>query len=414
MGREHGRYLMAAGALLAGLLFAGCSASPETGEGGDQTAFFEVVQERAGYGGGAIDYTSVDALGAANDAAAFRFYRELRGAETNLIFSPYSLSRVFSAYFDGEREAAAFEALFGFTTDVSSRETWDQLGYLATDRSDEEAPPEDRSRFDASDIYWVDVDAQGGADWEFFDRVHKMELSAEPQKSRQLINGWVEEESEGLLVDFLPDGAINQDTFAVATNVVFFLGAWGLEFDDAGMVAFAGLSGAADLPAFSGTAEMFAERIDGVTIVQIPYAQGYSHWIVMPDEDFVTFANGLDAAQFDELKSATTTYEVTLTMPEFTAESRPDMVGAIDRLRAETGTSGGTLSGAHVETYFHQAAIEVTREGTRAAAASAVVEHHNNAPAPPEPLAITVDRPFVHVIEDTATGAILFLGEFGG
>jgi serpin B len=57
----------------------------------------------------------------------------------------------------------------------------------------------------------------------------------------------------------------------------------------------------------------------------------------------------------------------------------------------------------------HKTALEVNEEGTEAAAATGVVV--GVAAMPPErPFRMTVDRPFVLILQDTRTGAILFLG----
>ena len=54
--------------------------------------------------------------------------------------------------------------------------------------------------------------------------------------------------------------------------------------------------------------------------------------------------------------------------------------------------------------------MEVDEKGTVAAAASAVEMRATSIQVEEEPLPLTVDRPFLVVIHDRQTGAILFLG----
>lgn len=59
---------------------------------------------------------------------------------------------------------------------------------------------------------------------------------------------------------------------------------------------------------------------------------------------------------------------------------------------------------------FHQAALQVTEEGTEAAAATVFVSLSRTKPPPPS--TFVCDRPFVFVIYDTQTGNFVFVGAF--
>ena len=57
---------------------------------------------------------------------------------------------------------------------------------------------------------------------------------------------------------------------------------------------------------------------------------------------------------------------------------------------------------------LHKAFVAVDEAGTEAAAATAVIIGETSMPA--EPVEVTVDRPFIFLIRDIETGAVLFLG----
>jgi serpin B len=57
---------------------------------------------------------------------------------------------------------------------------------------------------------------------------------------------------------------------------------------------------------------------------------------------------------------------------------------------------------------LHKAFVAVDEEGTEAAATTAVII--GTTAAPVASLAVTIDRPFVFVIRDSATGTISFAG----
>ena len=59
---------------------------------------------------------------------------------------------------------------------------------------------------------------------------------------------------------------------------------------------------------------------------------------------------------------------------------------------------------------LHQAFIETNEEGTEAAAATVVVVGTTSA-GPTDPLVFTMDHPFIYIIREKTTNAILFMGK---
>ena len=66
----------------------------------------------------------------------------------------------------------------------------------------------------------------------------------------------------------------------------------------------------------------------------------------------------------------------------------------------------GTLN-LYISKIIHQASITLDEAGTEAAAATAAIMTFESVS---EPLEITIDRPFIYLITDNQSGAILFLG----
>ena len=74
-----------------------------------------------------------------------------------------------------------------------------------------------------------------------------------------------------------------------------------------------------------------------------------------------------------------------------------------------TGLPTGKSQSA-IQQIRHKAVIDVTEEGTEAAAATAVVIGTRTASGPPPAPPFKIDRPFLFYVVDDATGAILFQG----
>jgi serpin B len=138
--------------------------------------------------------------------------------------------------------------------------------------------------------------------------------------------------------------------------------------------------------------------------------------ILLPSEGtFDDFAQQLDARQLDALFSDITRTQVNLAMPKFEYEAGFGLKGPLQSLGMETafGTAAdfSGITGKpdlFISDVYHKAFVKVDEEGTEAAAATAVVMQLTSAPV--LPVEVKVDRPFIFIIRDIETGAILFLG----
>lgn len=106
--------------------------------------------------------------------------------------------------------------------------------------------------------------------------------------------------------------------------------------------------------------------------------------------------------------------DVTLTLPRFEYSCQASLKTFLAQLgmplafaeAADFSGIDGTLD-LLIHDVVHQAFVRVDEAGTEAAAATGVVVGVTSAPTT---LEVAVDRPFVFLIRDHATGAALFLG----
>jgi serpin B len=102
-------------------------------------------------------------------------------------------------------------------------------------------------------------------------------------------------------------------------------------------------------------------------------------------------------------------------MPKFEFESQFGLketlrsMGMVEPFEISADFTGmSTQSDLHIDDVIHKAFVSVDEEGTEAAAATAVIVGTTSMPA--EPVVVTLDQPFVFLIRDIQTGAILFIG----
>lgn len=267
------------------------------------------------------------------------------------------------------------------------------------------------------------VDKTYGAPLELVD----FEKSADQQRAR--INAWVEDQTKERIKDLIPAGVLDADTRLVLTNAVYLKAAWAEAFREVPDFEFhADGKTPAKVTGLSRTDSFGHATIPGGSVVTVPYAGGGLQFVLLvPDEK-----DGLAALEKQltpELLAAAAKAEpreVALHFPKFKLE--PDRVmlaeelanmgmpTAFDQPRGSADFSvmaprkpDGYLFISHV---IHKAFIAVDKNGTEAAAATAVVMARAMAmPVDPvKPLEVRIDRPFAFAIQHVASGACLFLG----
>ena len=186
-----------------------------------------------------------------------------------------------------------------------------------------------------------------------------------------------------------------------------------------------------DVPMMRHTASYGYAAGDGYRAVDLPY-DGYemSMTIVLPDEGrFSYFENSIDAGFVTQILENLWTPQVRLTMPKFEFRSQFGLVEPLakmgmpdafdDRVADFSGMDGMSCPPTDdqpclsVSAVIHEAFVLVDEGGTEAAAATAMIGRFiatSGSDPPPPPIKVTVDRPFIFLIRDRATNAIVFVG----
>jgi serpin B len=109
--------------------------------------------------------------------------------------------------------------------------------------------------------------------------------------------------------------------------------------------------------------------------------------------------------------------EVILSLPKFKLTSQFQLSTELKALGMTTAFSDAadfsrmaTGERLQISEVLHKAFVDVNEQGTEAAAATAVVVGVTSLPLPQEPVVFNADHPFLFLLRDNRTGAILFLG----
>jgi serpin B len=240
------------------------------------------------------------------------------------------------------------------------------------------------------------------------------------EEARRAINAWVEEQTKDKIKGLIRPGILTADTRLVLTNAIYFKAAWLRPFSPKSTAAGAfKVSPGNDVkvPMMRGSQRTNYFKGEGFEALELPYEQhDLSMVVLLPQAGRLTeLEKKLTAANLFAWQRKLSDHQVDVTLPKFkvTAEfmlkpvlQRLGMALAFDPERADFSgmTTRERLFISHV---IHKAFVDVNEAGTEAAASTAVVMDRLSAPPP---ATFRADRPFVYLLRDNRTGAILFLG----
>ncbi len=248
-----------------------------------------------------------------------------------------------------------------------------------------------------------------------------LDFIADPEKCRLTINDWVSEQTEKRIEDLLPAGTITPATTLVLTNAIYFKAGWLYPFnkDYTCDAPFYTLDGQEVTVPLMFTIEEFgyAGEKDYYQAVELLYkGKEVSMVILLPAAGrFEDFEAALNADFLGQIIGKLSAREVQLKMPRFSFEWKDSLsdylkaLGMTDAFEPGSADFSG-IDGAldlFISHVIHRSFVAVDEAGTEAAAATAVVIDYTSAP---DTISMVIDRPFIFLVRDRVTGAVLFLG----
>ena len=251
------------------------------------------------------------------------------------------------------------------------------------------------------------------------------------QTTLEDINGWVNDQTRGMIPGILDE--IPEDARMYLINAMAFEGEWMCQYEESDIYEgslFTNYDGSTTEVTMLYSTENEYFNIAGGTGFIRPYKGGeYSFVGILPEEgtsveEFLAklAENGEDFA--DVIKNPEYSYDnVIVRIPEFSSEYFVEMssilqdMGMEDAFNADIADLSGMVTAvddpdynAYIGRVLHKTFIDVNREGTRAAAVTAIETLDAACAMPVEQVYVYLDRPFVYGIVDNATGLPVFLG----
>ena len=343
----------------------------------------------------------------------------------NLILSPFSISTALSMLLDGARGQTA----------AGMAATLDQLqsgpGYHAAVAS-LAAELTKQGNLDGNQLaiangLWLQ---QGfPLETEFEQTIRKLyqaaltslDFHANAEQARQEINSWTAQHTNGRIPELFAPRSIDDTTRLVLTSAIYFYGKWRSPFDQKNtrMEPFqVGGGRTVDAKFMHQKADFLYGETPDAQILEMKY-QGapLAFDILLPKaNDGLELERSLKPDMLSTWFGALTSRKVETAIPKFRAESafslrdmlsRMGMADAFSRTADFSGIDG--RRDLFLGDVVHKAFVDVSEEGTEAAAATGAAVHFM-AMRPQPQTVFRADHPFAFFIRDTASGAILFEG----
>ena len=257
-----------------------------------------------------------------------------------------------------------------------------------------------------------------------------VDFAGQPEDARSEINAWVGGHTAEKIPELLKSGTITPLTRLVLTNAIYMKAPWATPFEKSATrpEAFTLAAGdKAEVPFMHAAGKMVAGSVGSgdtaATVCEIPYAGGRLAMVLAVPAKLDGLGTVLGGMKGDwratwNPAGGVRQRPVILSLPKWTARKPLSLTAALKALGMQRAFVAGEadLSGMDgsrdlfVSDVVHEGFVEVSEEGTEAAAATGVIVATRAAMIPEEPLEVKADRPFAWAVVERSSGAVLFAG----
>lgn len=238
------------------------------------------------------------------------------------------------------------------------------------------------------------------------------------------INRWCSDHTDGMIPKIIEQ--VDADAVSYIMNAIYFNGTWTDKFDTRQTKLENFQSYTRDIKKTQmmhrNGKYQYMDNAD-FAAVNLPYGNGsYSMTVILPNrgKSIDEVMAGLDAKKVSELRRSMDECVVDLKLPRFTISQETSLNDIISKLGAPTMfTSGADFSNfasgnLSISKMLQKAKIEVSEEGTKASAVTMAMVAMTALRPEPRKVEFHANRPFIYMITEHSTGAILFMGQYTG
>lgn len=349
-------------------------------------------------------------------------YQVLKSEQSNLFFSPYSISSALVMIYAGTRENTAQQLATALHLQQVNHSDFSSLKQSLINTNTEDA-----YQLSIANAIWMQKNFLANPEFIYLlqdsyrAKLQLIDFEADVESARNKINGWTQEKTQQKIQDLLQPGIITEKTRLILTNAIYFKGNWLNAFNEE---KTAPMSFKTTTNEQVEVATMFREdqfnyaEDQEVQLIELPYKtqgeqSGLSMVILLPKQiDKLTeVEQHIDRWLSPNFKKE----KVKLYLPKFNLTSEFDLkkvletLGVVDAFDADQANLTGIndKEKLFISAVVHKAFIDVNEKGTEASASTAIVTATRSIAKVNE---FRADHPFLFWIRDQQSGALLFMG----
>ena len=251
------------------------------------------------------------------------------------------------------------------------------------------------------------------------------EIRVEPfsQETVNEVNDWVNDHTDGMIPKIISD--LSPDTAMILMDAIAFDAKWEEQYEDYNIIEDytfnTSLGEKEDVTMLHSTEGIYFETDKATGFMKYYDGEDYAFVAVLPKDESITaneFLSGFTSEDYKAFLDSRVDDSVEAYIPEFSYDYSNDTIavmlqemGIHDAFElGKADFSNMSTDPQYISTVIQKTHIELTSEGTKAAAATVVTTEDACEIEPDHPNLVILNRPFAYMIVDTETNTPVFVG----
>ncbi|MCR5804607.1 MAG: serpin family protein [Clostridia bacterium] len=238
------------------------------------------------------------------------------------------------------------------------------------------------------------------------------------------VNEWVNEHTDGMIPEIIKN--LNENTSMILVDAIAFDAKWENKYEEYDILedsTFTNSKGEKeDVTLLYSGEEVYFETDKATGFMKYYEGEDFAFVAVLPKDESITaneFLEGFTSEDYKAFLDSRTNDTVNAYIPEFSYDyANDDIVNLLKDMGIHDAFEGGKADFSNMSTHsqaisqiIQKTHIELTSEGTKAAAATAIMVEDACVPIEADPpKTVRLDRAFAYMIVDTETNTPVFVG----